>query len=130
MSLRTVFLGTFLATILSTLLVVVGTSPAAAQTKLVMVEEHGCIWCARWNEEISEIYPKTGEGRAAPLERMDINKRYPPELEFTSKLRFTPTFVLMMQNKEISRIEGYPGEDFFWGILGQILEKAGVEVTP
>lgn len=121
MSLRTVFF--------STLLIFAGTLPAAAQSKLIMVEEIGCVWCARWNDEISDIYPKTGEGRAAPLERIDIDQPYPPEMEFASKLHFTPTFVLMVENKEVSRIEGYPGEDFFWGLLGQMLERANVEVS-
>ncbi|MEH6738061.1 MAG: hypothetical protein V7695_05885 [Sulfitobacter sp.] len=121
MSLRTALFGA--------LLVIAGTMSANAQSKLIMAEEIGCVWCARWNEEISEIYPKTGEGRAAPLERMDIHMPYPPELEFASKLRFTPTFVLMIDNKEVSRLEGYPGEDFFWGVLGQMLEKASVGVS-
>ena len=31
---------------------------------LVMVEEPGCPWCARWTAEIGPIYPKTAEGRA------------------------------------------------------------------
>jgi hypothetical protein len=121
MSFRSVFFSTFL--------VIAGTLSATAQNKLIMVEEIGCIWCARWNEEISEIYPKTGEGRTAPLERIDINMPHPPEMEFASKLRFTPTFVLMVDNKEVSRIEGYPGEDFFWGLLGQMLKQANLKVN-
>ncbi len=24
---------------------------------------------------------------------------------------------------EIGRIRGYPGEDFFWGLLGEMIEK-------
>lgn len=101
---------------------------AVAQTVLVMVEEEGCIWCARWNKEIGPIYPKTPEGKAAPLVRMDIRAPYPSDLEFARKLVFTPTFVLMVDGVEDSRIEGYPGEDFFWGMLGQMLERADQKV--
>lgn len=122
MSLRSTFLGALLA--------VAGCLSASAETRLVMVEEVGCVWCARWNTEISGIYPKTGEGRAAPLMRLDIHAARSPRLEFASKLRFTPTFVLMVDDKEVSRLEGYPGEDFFWGILAQMLEHANIEVTP
>jgi hypothetical protein len=25
--------------------------------------------------------------------------------------------------REIGRIRGYPGEDFFWGLLGEMIEK-------
>ena len=47
--------------------------PAMSETRLIMAEEEGCVWCARWNEEIGPIYPKTPEGRAAPLLRLDLH---------------------------------------------------------
>lgn len=97
---------------------------ARAEMTLVMVEEQGCIWCARWNEQIAPIYPKTPEGQAAPLMRMDINARPPEGMDFASGLRFTPTFVLMVDGQEKGRIEGYPGEDFFWGLLGKLIDRA------
>ena len=104
-------------------------SAALAEVRRVMVEEDGCMWCARWNEEISEIYPKTPEGQAAPLRRIDIHAPTPADLTFARPLFFTPTFVLMVDNVEASRIEGYPGEDFFWGLLAQMLEREKVELT-
>lgn len=102
---------------------------ANAETRLVMVEENGCVWCERWNDEISHIYPKTTEGKAAPLVRMDIHGVRPENIKFESSLHFTPTFVLVVDGKETSRIEGYPGEDFFWGLLAQMLSDAGVAKT-
>lgn len=102
---------------------------AVSQTVLVMVEEQGCVWCARWNEEIADIYPKTAEGKAAPLTRMDIHATRPEHITFSRSLNFTPTFVLVVDGKEKARIEGYPGEDFFWGLLGQMLREAKVDVS-
>ncbi|NIZ59786.1 hypothetical protein DL239_02220 [Sedimentitalea sp. CY04] len=102
---------------------------AAAETVLVMVEEKGCVWCAQWNDEIAHIYPKTTEGKAAPLRRMDIHAARPDDLTFSQSLNFTPTFVLMVDGKEASRIEGYPGEDFFWGLLGQMLSDASIDIS-
>jgi len=110
-------------------LLVASTIAATADTVLVMVEEKGCIWCARWNEEISEIYPKTEEGAAAPLRRIDIHAKRPDDIAFARALSFTPTFVLVVDGQEASRIEGYPGEDFFWGLLGKMLSQANVEVS-
>jgi hypothetical protein len=101
---------------------------ALAESRLVMVEEAGCIWCARWNEEIADIYPKTSEGQAAPLRRMDIHAARPDDLEFARSLHFTPTFVLMVDGVEVSRLEGYPGEDFFWGLLRQMLTSANIAI--
>ena len=92
-----------------------------------MAEEEGCIWCAAWNRDVSTEYPKTGEGRAAPLLRIDIHKPLPEGLELEKKLRFTPTFVLVRDGREVSRLEGYPGEDFFWGLLQRMLTNAGVD---
>lgn len=102
---------------------------AWADTQLVMVEEKGCIWCARWNAEIAPIYPKTEEGAAAPLRRMDIHAKRPDDITFARSLTFTPTFVLVVEGQEMSRIEGYPGEDFFWGLLGKMLSQANVDIS-
>lgn len=103
--------------------------PAWAETRLVMAEETGCMWCAQWNETIAPIYPKTPEGQAAPLMRIDIHDNLPEGLIFASALRFTPTFVLMQDGQEVRRIEGYPGEDFFWGLLQVMLDQAGVDYS-
>ncbi len=92
--------------------------PAA---ELVMVEEAGCIWCARFNREIGPIYPKTEEAQIAPLRRMDINGPRPDDLSFASPLRITPTFVLIEDGVEHARIEGYPGDELFWPMLGRML---------
>lgn len=100
-----------------------------ADTNLVMVEERGCVWCARWNDEVSHKYPKTDVGKAAPLKRLDIDDARPADIIFARSLFYTPTFVLVIDGREVSRIEGYPGEDFFWGLLEQMLNTANVEVN-
>jgi len=101
---------------------------ASAETKLVMVEEQGCVWCERWLAEIGPIYPKTAEGKVAPLQMVDLADPLPKDITFTRSLRFTPTFVLVIDGQEVNRIEGYPGEDFFWGLLGMMLKSANVQV--
>ena len=99
-----------------------GLMPAHLQAEeLIMVEEDGCIWCARWNAEIAPIYPKTPEGKFAPLRRIDIHAPLPADLQFMSAPFYTPTFILVRDGQELGRIEGYPGEDFFWGLLGRML---------
>ena len=68
---------------------------ALADMALLMAEEAGCIWCARWDKEIADIYPKTPEGQAAPLTRIDIHDALPPGITLERVLHFTPTFVLL-----------------------------------
>ena len=98
---------------------------ATAEPVLLMVEEDGCYWCAKWNEEIAHIYPKTVEGRTAPLQRYDLY-RDTPDVVFDKRVQFTPTFILVKDGREVGRIEGYPGEDFFWGLLTKMFEQAGI----
>ena len=97
------------------------TFPAAA-AELVMVEQQGCEWCERWNQEIAPAYPKTTEGRFAPLRRVDLFAM-PPDLTIERRVNFTPTFLIVQDGQEIARLEGYPGEDFFWPVLDRLLSE-------
>lgn len=94
-----------------------------AAAELIMVEQVGCVYCELWDREISEIYPKTPEGKAAPLQRMDLQNDYPGDVAMVRAVHFTPTFLIVEDGKELARIEGYPGEDFFWGLLAAHLER-------
>jgi hypothetical protein len=110
---RTLALGLFL------LLVPLPTQAA----QLVMIQAVGCTWCERWNEEIGTVYAKTEEGMRAPLRRIDMHDPLPADLGFLIKGVYTPTFVLIEDGREIGRIRGYPGEDFFWGLFQELLKK-------
>ncbi len=95
-----------------------------------MFEEEWCHWCAQWNKDVGVVYDKTEEGRRAPLIRVDIHGAFPEGVALASRPQYTPTFVLVDEGREVGRIEGYPGEDFFWGLLGRLLEKLPVSVKP
>jgi thioredoxin-related protein len=94
----------------------------ASGNELVMVEEPGCLWCARWNAEIAPAYSRTPEGRAAPLRRIGMHAPRPADIAFDGPLRITPTFVLVSGGEEVARLEGYPGDEFFWAMLAQMLD--------
>lgn len=100
--------------------------PAAGAAELVMYESEGCAWCKRWHEEIGVVYGKTREGRTLPLRRVDGDFDLPNDLKHVRGLVFTPTFVVMDKGREIGRIVGYPGEDFFWPMLGDLIAKNGL----
>jgi len=87
----------------------------------LMFEQDGCYWCEIWDHEIAAIYPKTLEGDVAPLQRIDIHSKLSTDIILKSSPQFTPTFIVVSNNKEVGRIEGYPGEDFFWGLIDKIL---------
>lgn len=108
------------------LVIALAPTSAVADVRLMMAEEPGCVWCARWNAQIAPIYPKTGEGAVAPLLRINIKEPLPDGITLRRKINFTPTFVLLVDGIEASRIEGYPGEDFFWGLLGRMLAQEDI----
>ena len=91
--------------------------------ELIMFEQAGCAWCETFDREIAPIYPKTAEGRRAPLRRVSIDNPVPPDLAFVEVERVAPVFVLIHNGQEIGRIRGYPGEDHFWGLLGGLMKK-------
>lgn len=92
---------------------------------LVMFEQDGCPWCAKWDNDVGPGYAKSDEGQVAPLVRRDIHDPIPPGMTLASPPQFTPTFVLMRDGRELGRIQGYPGSDFFWAMLDGLLAKAG-----
>lgn len=105
-------------------------SPGQADLRLIMVEQPGCVYCLAWDAEVSAIYPLSDEGKTAPLTRIQLHAPVPDGMTFARPAAFTPTFVLLNEGVEVGRIEGYPGQDFFWGLLGQMLDaqKTGMGV--
>jgi thioredoxin-related protein len=101
------------------------TRTQASELRLLMFEQRACIWCEAWNKQIAEAYPNSWEGRLAPLQRINIHSGDRTDWEVIAWPRHTPTFVLVRGNREVGRITGYPGEDFFWPMLDEILQKAG-----
>ena len=100
-------------------------SPSSA-AELVMFESEGCEWCEVWDEEIGVAYAKTSEANIVPLRRVDIDDVRHADFKHLKGLIYTPTFVVMDNGKELGRITGYPGEDFFWQILNEILVKVNL----
>tara|TARA_R110002012_G_scaffold124941_5_gene276184 strand:- start:1957 stop:2376 length:420 start_codon:yes stop_codon:yes gene_type:complete len=103
---------------------------ARAASELLMVEQSSCAWCTAWNTEIGGIYHLTDEGKRAPLRRQDLFDPWPEGLKINGQVHFTPTFILLENGTETGRIEGYPGEDFFWPLLARLLDKKTRKTPP
>lgn len=112
-------LGIFaLAAVCAAIFVVNATNAA----ELVMFRRDGCVWCAKWDREIGPIYPKTEFNSRAPLRQVNLDRDPDPIVH--ARIIYTPTFVLAENGKEVGRIEGYPGEDFFWARLDNLLQHS------
>ena len=94
----------------------------AIGAELVMFETAGCGWCRLWHSEIGPGYPKTAEGHYAPLIRHQLeDPRH--GIVLRAPVISSPTFVLVDNGREIGRIIGYPGADFFYGLLDDLLAR-------
>ena len=102
---------------------VVVVANAANAAELVMFRRDGCSWCAKWDREIGPIYPKTEFNLRAPLRQVDLDRDRGPSFVH-APVRYTPTFVLVEGGKEVGRIEGYPGDEFFWVRLENLLKQS------
>ena len=92
--------------------------------ELLLLEQPGCVWCARFDAEVALGYPHTVEGRRAPLRRIDITQIWPGDLAKILPERLTPTFILVNDaGEEVARLKGYPGDHFIWPMLSAMIAK-------
>jgi protein-disulfide isomerase len=111
---------------LSMCLLIAGLATGTATLRaaeLLMFEDPACVWCRRWHAEIGPSYPNTAEGRRAPLRRIHIRDQEMAGVTLAARVTGTPTFVVAEDGVEIGRIAGYPGPDFFYPMLAEILDR-------
>ena len=97
--------------------------PEAISAELLVLEQDGCVYCEKFEREIAPAYPKTAEGKIAPLRRIDIHQEWPEDLADIKPAALTPTFILIDNDRELGRMHGYPGDEYFWFLLGELLQK-------
>jgi thioredoxin-related protein len=98
--------------------------PALANaSELVMFDQAGCIYCQRWERDVGALYDKTDEAKALPLRRVDIQNQKMSGVALASPIRFTPTFVVADNGREVGRITGYSNDNAFWGLLDALAAK-------
>jgi thioredoxin-related protein len=100
-----------------------GSSRAGSPFELLFVDKSGCPWCVRFEREVLPIYGKTPMGSEAPLVKVSLDDGQPKNVLLDLPVRFTPTFVLLKDRKEIGRITGYMNDATFWGLLDKMLAE-------
>jgi thioredoxin-related protein len=103
-------------------------SAVASAAELVMFEQPGCVWCQRFETEVAPGYENADESKLAPLRRVDIRAQDKAGFALANNVRITPTFVLVHEGREIGRLTGYPGKDFFWTELAELTDR--LRTTP
>lgn len=100
--------------------------PAAAQEmRLLMIEQVGCAVCAAFNRDVAPGYALSPAGALAPLIHANLRGPLPEGVVLDTRPFVTPTFILIgADGHEISRMTGFPGEDFFWPFIDEMIAAA------
>ena len=88
-----------------------------------MYDDPGCPYCRQWRREVGKAYENSAEGRRAPLRTVQLRGPKPSDITLTSPVNVTPTFVLVEDGREVGRMIGYGGPDFFWSKLDVMMRK-------
>ena len=91
-------------------------------TELIMVEREGCPYCAKWQRDVGAIYPKSSESKVAPLRLVQLENGQ-PNVQLGKPVRFTPTFLLVDEGREVGRITGNMNDSMLWGLLDSMLAR-------
>lgn len=102
----------------------------ARSAELLMFESGGCVYCQRWDRDVGAIYDKTQEAKLLPLRRIDVGRQSASGVTLQSPVRYTPTFVVVDNGREVGRITGFISDESFWGLLDELAAKLRPEPEP
>ncbi len=88
-----------------------------------MLEQDAAPIANNGMKKLVRFIQKRGKEKKAPLRQVDIHDPWPTDLENIKSDIFTPTFVLIDKDQEIGRLRGYAGDEFFWFLLDELMEK-------
>ena len=89
-----------------------------------MFEQPGCPFCRAFDTQIAPDYPRSAAGKVAPLRRVNIYDDRQGGIPGLTPAYFTPTFVVVDDGgHEVGRLEGYPGQRYFYPEIEAITGK-------
>lgn len=91
--------------------------------ELLMFEQRGCPFCARFEREIAPGYPMSAAGLRAPLRHVNIADSRTGDIAGLDPAVFVPTFVLVDGDREIGRLVGYPGSRYFYSEIQALIDQ-------
>lgn len=100
---------------------------------LIMIHHKDCHFCKAFMRDIGvEKYNATNIGTALPLRVFDVStpegrKAFLVERRagrISPRVRGTPTFIIYYNNKEVGRVTGYAGKEWFYRKLNAEVKRA------
>jgi thioredoxin-related protein len=109
-------------------------APAAARAadalELLFVERSGCPYCALFKREALQAYIASELNLSAPLRRASLDDGQPTGASLDEPVRFTPTFVLLRDGREVGRVVGYTDNALFFGAVERLISDVRRKPEP
>jgi len=106
------------------------TIPASA-AELLMIHNPACVFCQAFMRDVAPGYNETKQGKALFLTVIDLSvfenrKWLGQELKAGNikRIHGTPTFIIYDDGKEIGRVEGYGGKEWFYQKLDEAVKES------
>lgn len=98
--------------------------PNASNLELIVMEAPGCTYCDIFRRDVLPSYQASERAKDVPIRFLDINDASPEELGLDSAIEIVPTFVVLKDHKEVGRIPGYVGPEFFFHSINHLISSA------
>lgn len=98
--------------------------PTQRNMEIIVMEVPGCKYCPLFREHILPTYSASPRAKEMPIRFVDVSAADTSKLKLISPIKTVPTAVLMQNNKEIGRIEGYVGPQDFGRLVSAILGRS------
>jgi thioredoxin-related protein len=92
--------------------------------ELVVMEAPGCTYCDIFRRDVLPSYQASERAKDMPIRFLDINDASPEELGLDSPVDIVPTFVVLKDHKEVGRIPGYMGPEYFFHSINHLISSA------
>jgi thioredoxin-related protein len=96
-----------------------------SRLELLVVEVDNCIYCGIFRRDVAPTYQGSERSRTVPMRFVDINAPDVDRLSLTGPIDSVPTVLVVENGREVGRIAGYVGPEFFFHSLNRILPDPG-----
>ena len=96
----------------------------ASNLELIVMEAEGCTYCELFRRDVLPSYQASERAKDMPIRFLDINDAIPEALGLDSGIDIVPTFVVIKNHKEVGRIPGYMGPEYFFHSINHLVATA------
>jgi thioredoxin-related protein len=100
------------------------TLPQGENFELVVMEAPGCTYCTLFRRDVLPSYEASPRAKDMPIRFVDVNDEAAEGLGLQSPVDIVPTFLVLKNNKEVGRIPGYTGPEYFFHTINYLISTA------